>query len=97
MPRVVLIANTIIFVLALVPSFVPIMFSGMLFDDPSSAEKWYVWLLFFAFVSFPFVVVGSLIAGWVLYRFGKQELGMWLSCLPYFNVVVVAVMFLFWR
>lgn len=91
-----LIVINILFGLVLIPACVMVMFSPMLFDAPGSQDSWLTWFLLFGFLSFPVLIVISIIATWVFYAAHHYKIAFWVSLLPLVSVgwIVLALILL---
>lgn len=60
-------------VLVVAASVISLLPNAMLFDAPGSEKKKSLWFLFWVFALFPFVAVGSLLAGCAKWREGDYD------------------------
>lgn len=91
LPRFVIILNTLVFGCMLLPAALASWLVPAFFDTPGSGQRLGVWLAFVGIVSFPWVAVTSVVAGWVLFRRGARAIGTAISCLPYINVLLLGL------
>lgn len=83
----------ILFGIGLVPAAVMAMFSPMMFDAPGSENSNLVWFLFCGMISFPLIIIVSIVATRILYSTKKYEASLWLSLLPLVNIAWIIVGF----
>lgn len=81
-----LIIINIIFGLALIPACVMAMFAPMIFDAPGSQNSSLTWFLFYAILSFPVLIVISIVATWIFYFTRHYKLAFWISLMPLLSV-----------
>lgn len=73
-PLAALIA-TIVWVLALFPAAMAVMFSPMMFDAPGSEKNPQMLALFHSVIWFPVFCIAAIVASWVLWRFTRTRHG----------------------
>lgn len=86
--RIGLIILTVLWILLLIPAVLFALMSPFAFDSGTSPEAYRV---FYMMIAFPFVLVGSLIFGWVLYAVRLHLPGFLVALLP----VVIFLLFAF--
>ncbi len=91
--RILLLICSILFGIGALFSIVPIMFSAFLFDAPGSENDPLVWTIFWSILSFPFMVILSVILSWVLYRKEKWTAAKVFAFLPLLNFLVLVAVF----
>ena len=81
-------------VLVLVASVVSLLPTAMLFDAPGSTQKKSLWFLFWVFLLFPVVSLGSLATGWVKWGQGDYESALKAGGVaPIYGVIAFASLF----
>ena len=90
-PRLILIAESVIYALLGLVGSVPAMMSPMMFDSPGSTQNPFTLALFASVISFPIVCLVGIVGAWTLY--GKDRPG-WARLfihLPLINFAVLAI------
>jgi len=73
-----------------------IIMSSMMFDAPGSMQNVALLAAFFSLISFPVIVIISLIVAWVLYRSDKLKGSLIVSLLPLVNIIIFISGILLW-
>lgn len=85
---VILIAASVVFLLALIPGVYAAMMSVMMFDAPGSEEKISVVGFFYSMVSFPVLCVLSNIS-WLFYARKKNKLAVIAALSPLLSFIAI--------
>jgi len=86
-----IITYNIIFGLLLLPSLFFSVMSIMMFDAPGSENSPYTIMLFISVISFPLLVILSIPASWVFYKFQKYSTSLMVALLPLLSIISYAI------
>lgn len=95
MKLLALIAN-IFWVLALIPAGMMAMMSPMMFDAPSSDKNTFLWVLFWATLLLPALILITQVFAWIKFFGGNYPLSFKIGLIPLIDVAVIIVLFMVW-
>jgi hypothetical protein len=79
---------TIIYGILFLGSFVPVLFSAMMFDAPDSHKNPQLWRLAYGIWSLPVTIALSVVFTWTLRNFGHSN---WWFALPLVSIVWIVL------
>ena len=90
-PRLILIAESVIYALLGLVGSVPAIMSPMMFDAPGSTQSPLTIALFATVVSFPVVCLAGIVGAWILYAKDRPGWARVFIHLPLVNLAVLAI------
>ncbi len=95
MKLLALIAN-IIWVLALIPASMMAMVSPMMFDAPGSDKNTFLWVLFWATLLLPVLILITQVFAWIKFFAGNYPLSFKIGLIPLIDVAIIIIIFIIW-
>jgi uncharacterized BrkB/YihY/UPF0761 family membrane protein len=92
--KMALIIINILFGVSLMPAVVMAIFSPMLFDAPGSEKSSLTWFLLYGILSFPVLIIISIIATWIFYFTKNYKLALWVSLSPLLSIAWIILAFI---
>lgn len=95
MKIIALVAN-ILWTLALIPTLMMAMMSPMMFDAPGSEKQTFLWVLLWATLFLPVLILISQVFAWIKFFSGNYPLSFKIGLIPLLDVAVIIFLFIVW-
>jgi hypothetical protein len=86
----------ILWVLALLPAVMMAMMSPMMFDAPDSDKNTFLWVLLWATVLLPVLIVVTQVFAWIKFFSGNYHLSFKIGLIPLIDVAFIIILFVVW-
>lgn len=90
---IILILSNVIYGISLLPAFVFILISPMLFDNPNSTKQLSTIILAASILSYPILVIVSIILGWTFYKAKGYIKARWIVLIPLIALAAIVIIF----
>lgn len=94
--KIWLIISTSIFGSLTILSLPMILMSPMMFDAPGSTNNKAILAVFYSLISFPIIVLITIIGAWILFRLNKYKTSLLISLIPLISVSIFIIGILLW-
>jgi hypothetical protein len=95
MKLIAVIANCL-WVLALIPACMMAMMSPMMFDAPGSEKNSFLWVLLWATILLPVLILITQVFAWIKFFGGNYPLSFKIGLIPLIDVAVIIIIFIIW-
>lgn len=86
----------ILWVLALLPTAMMAMMSPMMFDAPGSEKNSFLWVLLWATLLLPVLILITQIIAWIKFFSGNYPLSLKIGLIPLIDVAFIFLLYIAW-
>lgn len=86
----------ILWILALIPAAMMAMMSPMMFDAPGSEKNTFLWVLLWATVLLPVLILVTQVFAWIKFFSGNYPLSFKIGLIPLIDVAFIIILFIVW-
>lgn len=86
----------ILWILALIPAAMMAMMSPMMFDAPGSEKNQFLWILLWATILLPVLILVTQVFAWIKFFSGNYPLSFKIGLIPLIDVAFIVFLFIIW-